>query len=52
MADDRGTYGTVKTFGGGLLAGVLIAGVGGLVIASYAQRRHVEEINAYRGRKR
>jgi len=54
MANDRGTYGTVKTFGQGMLAGGVVVVVGALVLrhAVQAQRLHVEAINLYRPRTR
>ena len=54
MANDRGTYGTVKTFGKGMLAGGILTGVAILWIrhAIREQRLHVEAINLYRPRTR
>ena len=54
MANERGTYGTVKTFGHGMLAGGLVVIFGGLLLhhAAQAQRLHVEAINLYRPRHR
>jgi hypothetical protein len=52
MANERGTYGTVKTFGEGMLAGAVVLGVGALLLryAAQAQKAHVEAINLYRPR--
>jgi len=55
MADnDRGSYGTVKTFGEGMLAGAIVLGVGALLMrhAAQAQRQYVEAVNMYRPRTR
>ena len=54
IGDDRGTYGAVKTFGQGMLAGGIVVVVGGLLLrhAVQAQRLHVEAINLYQPRHR
>jgi hypothetical protein len=54
MANERGTYGTVKTFGEGMLAGAVVLGFGALLLrhASQVQKEHVETINLYRPRTR
>lgn len=52
MANGRGTYGTIKTFGEGMLAGGIFVGVAALLVrhAIREQRLHVEAINLYRPR--
>lgn len=52
MDNERGTYGTVKTFGKGMVAGGIFVGVAALLIrhAIQAQHLHVEAINLYRPR--
>lgn len=54
MANDRGTYGTVKTFGEGMLAGAVVLGFGALLLrhAALTQKDLVEDINRYRPRTR
>ena len=50
MANERGTYGTVKLFGEGMLAGGLLVGFAALLLAVKTQEKSVAEINAYRPR--
>ena len=54
MANERGTYDTIKTFGHGMLAGGVVVIFGGLLLrhAAQAQRLHVEAVNLYRPRSR
>lgn len=52
MSNDRGTYGTAKTFGQGVLTGGVFFGIAALLLrqAVRRQRQHVAAINAYQPR--
>ena len=51
--NERGMYGTVKTFGGGMLTGAAVVGVAALLVrhAIKRQQQYVAEINRYRPRR-